>query len=311
MRFPSWTEITSKLGELEKKINDALIDFKEDHPLLDKVIQKTLPLLPPPFNAVAENIYSSFQGSPEDKSEAVLKYFVSLKKQGEEHYNQIVVQLDNILGYVDDIKKITAKQDTVEKIQQILISNDRETKVKLDELKMDMSIIIDKTNQSLDSLAAILFKVDKFSDQLTEFTQSQMPPGANVYLTTGAPQDQPHSVIAEKEGNIILFKRGQEIVENITADDMATLDPQSKNLIEAYEKSMESSFRLWTIVYPQRNSSPDPLVNARVEEQLRNLAHRMCYDLKNIFEFLNSIGKYLEDHYNHVRHICDSYNSQQ
>jgi len=68
---------------------------------------------------------------------------------------------------------------------------------------------------------------------------------------------------------------------------------------------MEKKFRNWVVVYPQRDTSPDPLRNAQVEAQLNDLAKGMCSDLEKIFKYLDRIGKHLEDHYHHIRTVCE------
>jgi hypothetical protein len=117
---------------------------------------------------------------------------------------------------------------------------------------------------------------------------------------------QVHSVQATQVApdTISVRDHGQEQF-TITAADMAKLDPQSRALIKTFEASMERRFELWQKVYPQRDSSSDAMVNAKLDLQLRDLATGMCGDLGKIFQYLDSIGARLNDHYNHARFICD------
>ena len=102
VRFPSWDEFVSKLGSFEQKVNDSVGKFKENHPLLDKAIKQSLPLLPPPFNAIAGQIYDSFEGSEEDKTNEMLSYFNYLKSRGQKNYEQLATKLDAVLIDVSD-----------------------------------------------------------------------------------------------------------------------------------------------------------------------------------------------------------------
>ena len=90
----------------------------------------------------------------------------------------------------------------------------------------------------------------------------------------------------------------------ITYQDIARLDDRSQNLIMTFEQSMERTFQIWEKVYPQRDVSADPVVNARVEAQLDDLAKKFCADMGHIFNFLGSIGYQLNDHYSDVRYAC-------
>ena len=147
---------------------------------------------------------------------------------------------------------------------------------------------------ALSAVSTILNIVDKVAGQFQRFRKKEPEPAVET----------PHKVIAQKEDGKILVRREGQVVDQITANDLQKLDENSRALIGALEQSMQKKFRLWTIVYPQRDTSPDPLRNAQVEEQLTDLAKGMCSDLDKIFRYLDSIGKYLEDHYNHVRSIC-------
>jgi len=157
MRLPSWNEFVTQLSVFEKKVINTLDEFKEDHPLLDKAIkQGVIPILPPPFNAIADSIYSISQGSPEDKSKEVVQYFSYLKNRGQRQYEQIASRLDSILYEVEDLKQITAKESTVEQIQEILISHGKSTEKKIENLKTELTKIssgigdVQKRTQSIE-----------------------------------------------------------------------------------------------------------------------------------------------------------------
>lgn len=117
--------------------------------------------------------------------------------------------------------------------------------------------------------------------------------------------ERPHRVTTEQtQPDIIVVKEHGRPVETITAADIAKLDANSRKLIEALGKSMQRQYDLWTRVYPTRDQSPDPVVNAQVEQRLEDIMGKMCADLGKLFAYLDSIGKYLEDHYSHARFLC-------
>jgi hypothetical protein len=103
---------------------------------------------------------------------------------------------------------------------------------------------------------------------------------------------------------VIEVKREGKIVETITSTDLAKLDENSRKLIKALEDSMQKSYDIWVKVYPDRDDSTDKIHQAKTNIQLTEIAKEMCRDLSKIFQYLNSIGKHLEDHYSHVQFVC-------
>ncbi len=147
----------------------------------------------------------------------------------------------------------------------------------------------------LAAVGATLGIIDTVADQVERFWKKEPEPAAPKL----------HAVIAKRTDDRIDFVSGDAVLETITADDMKQLDPQSQQLIETLEKSMRQQFDLWTQIYPQRDTSPDPLVNAKINAQLKAIAKEMCSDLNKILSFLESMGKNLHDHYAHIQFICD------
>jgi hypothetical protein len=147
---------------------------------------------------------------------------------------------------------------------------------------------------TLTAVSAALKIVDLVANQIDRFVHKKPEPT----------KEEPHKVVTEKKADTIEVKREGKIVETIRPADLAKLDDSSRKLIKTLEDSMERNYDLWTKVYPQRDTSPDPVRNAQVEAQLKDIAKKMCCDLNKIFRFLDSIGKYLEDHYAHVQFVC-------
>ena len=148
---------------------------------------------------------------------------------------------------------------------------------------------------ALGAVSTVLTIVDKVANQIDRFIHKKPEP----------PVEKPHAVLAKKEGDAIVVRREGQVIQKITAADIAKLDDNSQRLIKALEDSMQKNFDLWTAVYPQRDTSPDPVRNAQVDAQLNGIAKKMCSDLSKIFKYLKSIGAELEDHYAHVRFVCD------
>jgi hypothetical protein len=108
----------------------------------------------------------------------------------------------------------------------------------------------------------------------------------------------------DQTGNTIHFKVQDTIVETINAADLNRLDNGSRQLIKAYEQSMQTNFSIFTEVYPQL-ALADPVTKAKLKAHLRPIIDQMCKDLENIFGYLNSLGKQLHDHYANIRYACD------
>src|SRR6478672_2769364 len=120
MKFPSWNEFQEKWTKTENEVKNKIQEFKDEHQILNKSIKYSLTFLPHPFNYIANNIYDNFLGNYEQKASNVLKYFNDIQKQGKEHYEEIILRLEEIVGNIEDVKVITAKQNTLLKIQEAL-----------------------------------------------------------------------------------------------------------------------------------------------------------------------------------------------
>jgi hypothetical protein len=119
-------------------------------------------------------------------------------------------------------------------------------------------------------------------------------------------ESKPHEVTAFTEENNIVLKRGNVIIETITAAELDNkLDSHSKQLIQAFEKSMYYNFELWTRIYPERNKSSDPIVNIQIENKLKEIGKQMCKEWNNIYKFLNQLRYKLDDHYGQMEFLCN------
>jgi hypothetical protein len=113
-----------------------------------------------------------------------------------------------------------------------------------------------------------------------------------------------YSVIAKQEEEKIELKnRGNDVFETITVAELDSLDNDSKMLIRSYETTMTYLFERWVELQPQ-SYSKDPLIRQKARDEMSILRKDLCHQLNLILDFLHRLHKYLDDHYNHVRHIC-------
>ncbi len=113
-----------------------------------------------------------------------------------------------------------------------------------------------------------------------------------------------YSVQAHQEQETIKIKnRGNYVVETITADDLEKLDRNSRILIRTYENTMRDLFERWTELQP-RSYSRDPVIKEEARDEMSILRKDLCEQLNAILDYLQFLNKNLDDHYNHVRHIC-------
>jgi hypothetical protein len=120
---------------------------------LDKAIKESLVLFPPPFNAIVQNIYNDFEGGQIEKYKAVLGYLRNIQSQGRNHYEKIATKFENLEFTLEEIKDTSAKECTVQKIQNILVSFGKDSEEKFLELLETLGIVrsrLDKIEQKLD-----------------------------------------------------------------------------------------------------------------------------------------------------------------
>ena len=73
--------------------------------------------------------------------------------------------------------------------------------------------------------------------------------------------------------------------------------------IKVLEESMENHYSIWASVYPQLALAVDPIVKAKIEQQLKGVIKDMKRDLEGILNFIEQSGLYLDDHYIHIRNL--------
>jgi hypothetical protein len=154
---------------------------------------------------------------------------------------------------------------------------------------MDISTI----TAAIGAASAAVGLVDKIADQVKRFLCDQPE--------TGVPDV--HRQHIEGSGSEIVAQSPVQGTQTITADDFKKLPPDQLKHISVLEKSMQNYYDLWAAVYPQRNASADPIVNAKVNQQLKQIVSDMSDDFNGILSFLESCGLRLDDHYMAIRQL--------
>jgi hypothetical protein len=135
----------------------------------------------------------------------------------------------------------------------------------------------------------------------------EFEPQVNAYVNDVEEPTEPviHAVRAEQSGDSIkLIDPGGER-ELITANELESLDSEAKKLIRSYERTMKLLFERWTELKPKRYAE-DEEIRKEARQESDKVKGDLCAELGALLAFLESLGKELMDHYNHVRHICSS-----
>ena len=137
--------------------------------------------------------------------------------------------------------------------------------------------------------------IDEFTAQADAFVAGQPEPEAE--------KTPAYSLRAEQvETSILLVDPGGSR-ELISADDLSKLDANAQKLIRAYERTMKVLFDRWTELKPKRVAE-DPETRREAREDSDQVRKDLCQELNELLRFIESLGKSLHDHYQHVRYIC-------
>lgn len=101
------TRIEGSVYNEKVKIIEVIQGLKEDHPVLDEIINNSLGFLPPPFNGIAKAIYDSFNGSKREKIDEVLNFINEISKQNKEYYEYLTSRLTEVTAELSDINNRT------------------------------------------------------------------------------------------------------------------------------------------------------------------------------------------------------------
>jgi hypothetical protein len=149
------------------------------------------------------------------------------------------------------------------------------------------------TAADINAVANAFKIIDDFTPQLDAFVKGQSEPSASVVYT----------VVAKQEGEKITFESSSGPLEVIAAEDMDKLDADSQKLVRAYERTMKDLFERWVELKPKRVSR-DPEIKKEAIEESNDVRRDLCEQLGELLNFIESMGKSLQDHYNHIRFIC-------
>ena len=96
-------------------------------------------------------------------------------------------------------------------------------------------------------------------------------------------------------------------IKQITSVDSLAVtqyDSTTQEYIQIIEQNMEKQFNLWKFVYPKKDASPDPMVNAKTEAQLKEITNEMCNELKKLQNFFEENGIKPNKKYPAIVDIC-------
>jgi hypothetical protein len=145
----------------------------------------------------------------------------------------------------------------------------------------------------VNSLANSLRLIDEFTPHVEAFINGTPEPEGPVTF----------GVMAEQHAETVVFREGGIEHEVITAQDLEKLDGNSRKLIRAYERTMQDLFDRWVIAKPKR-SAADASIREEANVEADTIRRELCAELTDLLNFIESMGKSLRDHYNHVRFIC-------
>jgi hypothetical protein len=138
---------------------------------------------------------------------------------------------------------------------------------------------------------------DKVAGQVVRFirkTPEQPGPPKEFSFTVGG-----------HKGELQVQAHGR-VIQTITGEDLKHLPAEYYSHIQTMEDSIKRYYSVWKQVYPHRDDG-DLLTNAKVHNQLSDLALKMRDDLAGIIDFLQSIGVHLDDHYMIYRDVIKRY----
>jgi hypothetical protein len=145
----------------------------------------------------------------------------------------------------------------------------------------------------VNSLANSLRLIDEFTPHVDAFIKGLPEPEGPVT----------HGVMAEQHAETVVFREDGMTHEVITAQDLEKLDGNARKLIRAYERTMQDLFDRWVMIKPKR-SAPDAEIRDEANTEADTIRRELCAELTELLNFIESMGKSLRDHYNHVRFIC-------
>jgi len=138
---------------------------------------------------------------------------------------------------------------------------------------------------------------DKVADQVVRFIRKDSAPPGPL---------KEHRLTIRGAGNELKVEAHGRTVQVLRGEDLKNLPADYYQHIKTLEASVRRYYDVWQQVYPHRDDG-DLVTNAKVNNQLRDLALKMKDDLAGIIDFLQSIGVGLDDHYMIYRDVIRRY----
>jgi hypothetical protein len=138
---------------------------------------------------------------------------------------------------------------------------------------------------------------DKVADQLVRFIRKEPTP-------PGPPKE--HQFKIDGAGSELKVEAHGQTIQVLRGEDLKNLPEDYYRHITTLEASVRRYYDVWEQVYPHRDDG-DLVTNAKINNQLRDLALKMKDDLAGIIDFLQSIGVQLDDHYMIYRDVIRRY----
>jgi hypothetical protein len=152
-------------------------------------------------------------------------------------------------------------------------------------------------NAVIATAGAAVTLFDKVAGQVVRFMRKTPEP-------PGPPKEVEFQV--QGKGDALKVEHRGQTLQVIRGEDLAHLPPDCYRHIKVYEESVQRYYDIWRQVYPHRDDG-SLVENAKVNNQLRDLALKMKGDLAGIIDFLESLGVRLDDHYLAYRDVIRHY----
>ncbi len=185
------------------------------------------------------------------------------------------------------------------------MSNQQNQNENLSLLKKDISDIKALLNEKLPTLNNI--------GSLLQTTDEVTPGIEAKFLNLPRPSHNlpNYGVIIKQDNEAVYIHSANGDIQRITAVDLLKLDKDDQDHIQVYKDRMDYLYNLWKRVSLDIDKSTDLLFRAQSEEQLNDLAKKMCVQLRNILDFLEEqLHLSLIDHYRKIRDVCRKHNQE-
>jgi TIR domain-containing protein len=131
-------------------------------------------------------------------------------------------------------------------------------------------------------------------------TTDAVTPAIMSMATGSSTRQRPGIVTRQRDGRVELHSRDGVVIDVIDPPDLSRLSEAERQLIATYQASMAAAYSRWQVLYPRRD-----WLTTNERARFQRARRQMCDDLGKVIQFLDSVGKYLPDHYRSVRFECE------